>query len=105
MAVIQEMRDVAASLEPGSQVRKMLTWAELELGERAEQIFELEEEIKQESDARIKVEQALHNIKQQLEQLTSNIREGLFAPSPPPRDTSGFARISQTGKAKKAKAS
>lgn len=103
MSVIQEMRDAAEQLEPGSQVRKMLTWAELELGERADQIFSLEEELKEESDLRVKLEDALHKAKHALEQAADALGAALFTPAPTPRDTSGFARISQVKKQKKVK--
>ena len=41
------LREEAAKYPPGSTTAGLLNWADIELGDRAERIFELEDEMKQ----------------------------------------------------------
>jgi len=77
MSVIQEMRDTAAAMEDGP-AKKMLIWAELELGERADQIFELEEEVKELFDESEKLREALCAIKAALQVVSGHAHSQAF---------------------------
>ena len=86
MSAIQDMRDAAASLPDGSIVKKMLIWAELELGERAERIFELEATLQEENDQYQAVVSALNTAKTGLDAMSAAIHRALWAPEKPARD-------------------
>ena len=89
MTVIQEMREAAALL-PDGQVKKMLIWAELELGERADRIFELEDDLMRESDQYAALVNALQAAKEATEAVTKGIHAALWQPEPPARDVTSF---------------
>lgn len=92
MTIITEMRE-AASMLPDSPVKKMLIWAELELGERADRIFELEEDetalYKEVDELRIE----LRRLKTLLEEAAKSITRALFEIPPPAVDLAPHQNI------------
>ncbi len=61
------MRGEATKLPPDSATHKMLVWAEMELGERADRIFELEDELKRAQADADKYRLALMQVKEALQ--------------------------------------
>lgn len=97
MTVITEMREAAAGL-PDSPVKKMLIWAELELGERADRIFELEEDetaLYKEIDG-LRLE--LHRVKGMLQGMASGIAIALVEMPAPAVDLAPYAKTKRTKK-------
>ena len=88
MTTLSQMREAAALLPADSPVHKALIWADMELGDRFDQICELEEEIKSQSDQITGLTEALQKAKTALESVTSQIHGALWQPHIPAVDYS-----------------
>ena len=84
------MREAADLLPADSPVRKALIWADMELGDRYDQICELEEEIKDLSDKNALLAGALNSAKCDLKRVTECIHNALWLPELPPVDHAPF---------------
>ena len=90
MTTLTQMREAAALLPADDPVRKALIWADMELGDRFDQICELEEEIKQMSDQHASLVDALQSAKRDLETVTKGIHSALWQPEIPAVDHAPF---------------
>ncbi len=88
--VTDEMRALAATLLPGSRAQQVMTWAAMELDDRAENIAGLETEIKEYSDGYAGMTKALLLAKLALQDVTNDIHVALWKPEAPARDDSSF---------------
>jgi hypothetical protein len=84
------MREAAALLPADDPVRKALIWADMELGDRYDQICELEEENDTLSDQYAELVHAMQNAKDVLESVTKGIHSALWQPELPPVDHAPF---------------
>ncbi len=80
MTTLTQMREAADLLPANDPVRKALIWADMELGDRFDQICELEEEIKSQSDQITGLTEALQKAKTALENVTGQIHGALWQP-------------------------
>lgn len=90
MTTLTQMREAADTLPADSPVRKALIWADMELGDRFDQIFDLEEEVAgrdREIDA---LRLALHAVKRDLETVTKAVHGALFVMPAPDVDHAPF---------------
>lgn len=92
MSTIKYLRDMAATL-PDGDLKKALTWAELELGERADHIFELEDDIASQSREIDALRLSLHSVKRDLELVASAVHGALFEMPPPAVDRAPHINI------------
>ncbi len=90
MTTLTQMREAADTLPVDSLVRKALIWADMELGDRYDQICELEEEIKAMSDQYTMLVHALMSVKHDLETAAKGIHGALWQPEIPPVDRAPF---------------
>lgn len=91
--VTQRMAAVAETLPAGSEARKMLAWAAIELDDRAETIDDLEAEIQEYSDGYHALARALHKAKVALEDVNRDIHAALWQPEPPAKDLAPFKNV------------
>lgn len=90
MTTLTQMREAAALLPPDNPVHKALIWADMELGDRYDQICELEEEIKSQSDQITSLTEALQKAKTALQDVASEIHGALWQPYIPAVDHAPF---------------
>lgn len=90
MTTLTEMRKAADTLPADSQVRKMLILADMELGDRCDQIFDLEEEVAERDREIDALRLALHAVKRDLELVTAAVRDALFVMPAPAVDHAPF---------------
>jgi len=90
MTTLTQMREAAALLPADSPVRKALIWADMELGDRFDQICELEEEYAELSDRYESLVSAMQLSKEVLESVTKGIHSALWLPELPPVDHAPF---------------
>jgi len=90
MTTLTQMREAADLLPADSPVRKALIWADMELGDRYDQICELQEEIKDLSDKNALLAGALNSAKHDLDAVTKGIHSALWLPELPPVDHAPF---------------
>lgn len=91
-AVTDEMRALAAE-QPDERVKKMLTWAAIELDDRAECIAGLDAEIKDYSVGHAKLTLALQTAKAAMGDIAGQINLVLWQLAPPPVDTAPYAQV------------
>lgn len=90
MTTLTQMREAADILPVDDPVRKALIWADMELGDRYDQICELEEEIKSQSDQITSLTEALQKAKNALQELAADIHGALWQPCIPAVDHAPF---------------
>jgi len=90
VTTLTQMREAADLLPADSPVRKALIWADMELGDRYDQICELEEEYADLNDQYIRLVNALNSAKCDLETVTKGIHAALWQPPKPPVDHAPF---------------
>ena len=90
MTTLTQMREAAETLPADSPVRKMLIWADMELGDRFDQIFELEEDVADRDREIDALRLALHAVKRDLELVTAAVRDALFEMPAPDVDHAPF---------------
>lgn len=92
MSTIKFLRDIAEGMIDGD-TKKAMVWAELELGERAEHIFELEEEVKQGIAQEEVLREALCKAKYMLEEVCRVLHSAAFRMPPPAVDMAPFTNV------------
>jgi len=90
--VTDEMRALAAA-QADERLKKMLTWAAIELDDRAEIIAGLDEEIKDYSAGHAKLTLALQTAKAAMGDIAGQINLALWQLAPPPIDTAPYAQV------------
>ena len=90
MTTLTQMREAAALLPADSPIRKALIWADMELGDRFDQIFELEEDISSRDREIDALRLALHSIKRDLDLVASAVHGALFEMPAPAVDHAPF---------------
>ena len=90
MTTLTQMREAADLLPADSPVRKALIWADMELGDRCDQIFELEEDIASRDREIDGLRLALHSIKRDLELVARAVHGALFEMPAPAVDHAPF---------------
>lgn len=90
MTTLTQMREAADLLPADSPVRKALIWADMELGDRCDQIFELEEEISDRDREIDALRLSLHAVKRDLETVAKAVHGALFEMPAPAVDHAPF---------------
>ena len=90
MTTLTQMREAADTLPADSPVRKALIWADMELGDRCDQIFDLENEIARCNREIHALQQSLHSVKRDLELVIAGVHGALFVMPAPAVDHAPF---------------
>lgn len=90
MTTLTQMREAAELLPADSPVRKALIWADMELGDRCDQIFDLEEEVAERDREIDALRLALHTTKSNLGFIASALHDALFEMPAPAVDHAPF---------------
>ena len=90
MTTLTQMREAADLLPADDPVRKALIWADMELGDRYDQICEMEEEYADLNDQYTQLVNALQSAKNTLEGVTKGIHSALWQPPMPAVDHAPF---------------
>ncbi|MCF8156328.1 MAG: hypothetical protein K9K35_10020 [Rhodoferax sp.] len=93
MTTLTQMREAAALLPTDDPVRKALIWADMELGDRYDQICELEEENDRLCDENNKLVQAMQAAKELIDSVSADLRNAIWQPAPPAVDHAPFKNI------------
>ena len=92
MSTVNFLRDIAAGMKD-CDIKKAMVWAELELGERADHIFELEDEVKQGIAQEEALREALCKAKAMLEDVCKVLHSAAFQMPPPAVDMAPFTNV------------
>lgn len=90
MTTLTQMREAADTLPSDSPVRKALIWADMELGDRFDQICELQDDNAAKDREIDALRLALHAVKRDLETVTKAVHLSLFQMPPPDVDHAPF---------------